>query len=248
MTDRVPAALESLLDVADPTAPAAVLDDPLTRSVRVSDTDLPAVPRAEGRDVPVSVVLTGGAGQIAGPAAYCARPGLRLSALVVTLRDPGDLAGNARRVVAAVDAARAEGALGEDDTVQVVLPAEDPTYAWLAAADEVAGAELGLCLPAGGPAGPAVPPGTLAAWIDAALDRETPFAVSGGYGVLPLLRATVAAFDGAGPAAVADLLEEPARAADDLEELVRARRWCTSVATTDLAAVRAELAGLGALG
>ncbi|MQW74528.1 hypothetical protein GHK92_01430 [Nocardioides sp. dk4132] len=253
MLERVPAALESLLDVATAAAPA-VLDDPLARSLLVSDLDLPSVSREDG-GVPVSVVLTGGAGQVAGPAAYCTRNGLALSALVITLRDPGDLAGNARRVVAAVDAARAEGALADDATVQVVLPAEDPTYAWLAAADEVAGAELGLRLPVGGPERPPVAPATLAAWIDAALDRETAFAVAGagtaygdsGRGVLALLRATLAAFDGAARGEVVALLADPALADLDLDELARARRWCTSVESADLAAVREDLRGLGLL-
>ena len=254
MPDRVPAALESLLDVADAAAVTAVLDDPLARSLLVSDTDLPSVPH-EADGPPVTVVLTGGAGQVAGPAAYCTRAGLALSALVVTLRDPGDLAGNARRVVAAVDAARAEGALADDATVQVVLPAEDPTYAWLAAADEVAGAELGLRLAAGGADRPPVAPATLAAWIDAALDRETPFAVAAagtaygdsGPGVLGLLRATLAAFDGATPGEVTELLGGPAPAGLDLDELVRARRWCTSVESTAPGRVREDLRGLGLL-
>ncbi|WP_166137246.1 hypothetical protein [Nocardioides ochotonae] len=251
MLERVPAALESLLDVPATAAPA-VLDDPLARSLLVSDVDLPSV-SVEAVGPPVTVVLTGGAGQVTGPAAYCTRVGLALSALVVTLRDLGDLAGNARRVVAAVDAARAEGALAEDATVQVVLPAEDPTYAWLAAADEVAGAELGLRLSLGGAGRPPVAPATLAAWIDAALDRETPFAVAGagtafgdtGRGVLGLLRATLAAFDGAPRDEVVGLLGESAPDELDLDELARARRWCTSVESADLSAVREDLRGLG---
>ena len=252
----MPAALESLLDVPA-TAAAAALDDPLARSLLVSDVDLPSVSVEDARPVslPISVVLTGGAGQVAGPAAYCSRNGLALSALVVTLRDPGDLAGNARRVVAAVDAARAEGALADDATVQVVLPPEEPTYAWLAAADEVAGAELGLRLSLGGPGGPPVAPATLAAWIDAALDRETAFAVAGagtaygdtGRGVLGLLRATLAAFDGAPRDEVVGLLGGSAPDELDLDELARARRWCTSVGSADPATVREDLRGLGLL-
>ena len=66
------------------------------------------------------------------------------------LRDLDDLAGNARRVVAAVDAARAEGVLDEDTPVHVELPRAEVSASWLAAADEVAGAELRLKFRTGG--------------------------------------------------------------------------------------------------
>ena len=64
------------------------------------DTDLPLV---RGVQVPLSVVVTGGAGQLAGPAGLCRRLGLDLAGLEIALRDLDDLAGNARRVVAALD-------------------------------------------------------------------------------------------------------------------------------------------------
>ena len=68
-------------------------------------------------------MVTGGAGQIAGPA-RAGRDGsdLELAGLEIALRDLDDLAGNARRVVAAVDAARADGVLDEDVPVYVELP------------------------------------------------------------------------------------------------------------------------------
>jgi hypothetical protein len=187
----------------------AYVDDPAVGAVRVADTDLPTL---KGDDRPVAVVLTGGAGQVAGPAAYCDRAGLTLTGLTVTLRDVDDLAGNARRVVAAVDAARGEGSLAEETPVYVELPQADPSYGWLAAADEIAAAELRLGLRFA-----RTPAPTAAAWIEAALDRETPFrATTAEIGrVRDLLVATLVAFDG----------ETPAE-----DELARGRRWLVSVA------------------
>ena len=76
--------------------------------------------------------------------AWRTAPGSRVAGVEIALRDLDDLAGNARRVVAAVDAARAEGVLDEATTVHVELPATEPSASWLAAADEVAAAELRL--------------------------------------------------------------------------------------------------------
>src|SRR4051812_16179698 len=70
----------------------------------VRDTDLPLL---RGFDGPLVVVVTGGAAQVAGPPALCARLGQDLTRLETALRDLDDLPGNARRVVAAVDDARA---------------------------------------------------------------------------------------------------------------------------------------------
>ena len=75
-----------------------------------------------GFAAPLSVVVTGGAGQVAGPAGLCRKLGLQLAGLEIALRDLDDLPGNARRVVAAVDAARDEGSLHEDVPVYVELP------------------------------------------------------------------------------------------------------------------------------
>lgn len=191
--------------------PDAYVDHPAVDAVRVTDAELPAL---RGTDRRVAVVVSGGAGQVAGPAAYCARAGLQLTGLTVSLRDTDDLAGNARRVVAAVEAARAEGALAEDTPVYVELPQQDPSYGWLAAADEVAAAELRLGLRFAG-----TPDPTASAWIEAALDRETPFrATTAETGaVRALLSATLRAFDGTDP---------------DPGELARGRRWLVSVAAT----------------
>lgn len=228
-------------------------DDALVGSFVVRDTDLPQVPREAG--LAVTVVVTGGAGQVAGPASYCGRTGLELAGLAVALRDVEDPAGNARRVVAAVDAARAEGALGEEVPVYVELPADEPSYGWLAAADEVAGAELLLKFRTGGLEAHQVPRATtLAAWIDAALDRETPFTCTAGlhhavrhdagHGFLNVLLATVRAFDGASTDEVVATLEDR-EAAWDAAELARGRRWFRSFGSCSVEEPRADLQALG---
>ena len=75
----------------------------------VRDTDVPLL---RGSPARLSVVVTGGAGQVAGPAGLCAKLGLELAGLEIALRDLDDLAGNARRVATAVDAARVDGLAG----------------------------------------------------------------------------------------------------------------------------------------
>lgn len=237
----------------------------------VHDLDLPGVVSAFGDEsaedlrsaLEIAVVVTGGAGQIAGPAALASRSGLRLGSVEVTLRDLDDLAGNARRVVAAVDAARAEGALDEEVPVHVEIPPAGD-YAWSAAADEVAGAELLLTFRLGGP-DPADSPRSsdLARWIGSALDRETPFKATGGlsralrhtdrdgerpveaHGFLNVLLATWLAFEGGTPAETTDTLEQPRF--DQLRSLVTAdsvrggRRWFRSFHATDLDEPRTDL-------
>lgn len=227
----------------------------------VKDTDLPLL---RGTTARLSVVVTGGAGQIAGPAGLCEKLGYQLAGLEIALRDLDDLTGNARRVVAAVDAARGEGALPDETPIYVELPTQRPTSSWLGAADEIAAAELRLKFRTGGleerqfPTAP-----TLASWIDVALDREMPFKATAGlhhavrhtsvegfenHGFLNVLLATRAAFDGAGASAVVDLLE--LRDAEQLAEnarggdLVRARRWFTSFGSCSVADPRDDLIAL----
>ncbi len=118
--------------------------------------------------------MTGGAGQVAGPAAFCRRHGLELSALDLTLRDLDDPAGNARRVVSAVDAAVAAGDLLEDTVVHVRVSGE-PTPSWLAALDVLAEAEMVVAVPLG-PLDASDPE----PWIDAAMDRELEVSLVGG--------------------------------------------------------------------
>jgi hypothetical protein len=229
----------------------------------VRDTDLPGVPA----DVPVSVVLTGGAGAVAGVAALATKKGHRLVGLEAAVRDLDDLAGNVRRVTAAVDAARDAGEL-TDTTVYVELPQTDPTPDWLAAADAVAEAEHRLKLRTGGVEAHLFPPAsTVAAWIDAALDRETPYKCTAGLhhavrhrdpetgfehlGFLNVLLATRVAFDGASRDEVTQVLDD--RYANDLVAMARqsdlegARRWFTSYGSCSVDEPVDDLVGLGLL-
>lgn len=215
----------------------------LVGSLVVADTDLPA--QTVSRPAfgpPATVVVTGGAGQIAGPAALARRRGVPLGAVRVTLRDLDDLRGNARRVVAAVDAAVADGALTEHALVQVAMPAVEPGPDWQAAVDEVAALELVLALPCAEAA-----PATVARWIETALDRETGWVTTGGDPVL-LLAATRRCLDGATAVEVAaTLAADDAEALDvtDDEGLLRARRWLRRGAA-DPTEVAERLRSLGA--
>ena len=170
--------------------------DPALGAFAVRDTDLPLVRGFAG---PLALVVTGGAGQVAGPAGLCARLGLHLARVEITLRDLDDPHGNARRVVAAVDDARAAGSLGGESAVHIEMPAAPAGAGWLAAADEVAAADLRLTLP------PPVDGSALLGWVDAALDRELPFTIRGlrhavssvsAFGFVNVLVATQLLFDG----------------------------------------------------
>jgi hypothetical protein len=229
----------------------------------VKDTQLPDVPT----EVPVSVVLTGGAGAVAGVAALATKRGHRLVALEAAVRDLDDLAGNVRRIQAAVEAARAEGGL-PDTQVYVELPQTPPTADWLAAADAVAGAESHLKFRTGGLEAHLFPDAaTVAAWIDAALDRETPYKCTAGlhhalrhrdhetgfehHGFLNVLLATRRAFDGGTVAEVAEVLDD--HYANDLVALARtsdlagARRWFTSYGSCSVTEPLDDLLALGLL-
>lgn len=239
----------------------------LVGSFVLRDTDLGSAPA----EVPVSVVLTTGAGGIDGVAGLAARKGLTLAGLEVALRDVHDLAGNARRVVAAVDQARAAGTLDESVPVYVELPQTDATHGWLSAADEVAAAELRIKLRTGGVDAAMFPTApVLASWIDAALDRETPFKCTAGlhhavrhtaskdfdvpvdqHGFLNVLLATEALFDGAGTDEAVALLE--LRATDALvarvrrTDVPRTRRWFTSHGSCSVTDPLDDLIALGLL-
>ena len=227
----------------------------------VTDTQLPDVPT----DVPVSVVLTGGAGAVAGVAALAAKRGHHLVALEAAVRDLDDQAGNVRRINAAVDAARSEGGL-TDTQVYVELPQVAPTADWLAAADAVAEAESHLKFRTGGTEAQLFPDAvTVAAWIDAALDRETSYKCTAGlhhavrhrdhetgfehHGFLNVLLATRRAFDGGTVAEVAEVLDD--HYANDLVALARtsdlagARRWFTSYGSCSVTEPLDDLVGLG---
>lgn len=230
------------------------------------DTDLP---RVRALPHPLSVVVTGGAGQLAGPLRLAATAGLDVRGLEIALRDPDDPPGNARRVVAAVEHARLEGLLEETTPVYVELPQQPATPLWLAAADEVAAAELRLKLRTGGLHAEAFPSAeTLAGWIDAALDRETPFKATAGlhravrhrdpdtgfehHGFLNLLAATAAAFEGAARDEVVAVLEQrdPAAlvAGACVTDLQPARRWFTCFGSCSVIEPLESLAATGLLG
>jgi hypothetical protein len=229
----------------------------------VRDTDLPDAPA----DLPVSVVLTGGAGAVAGVAAMAGKRGHHLVGLEAAVRDLDDLTGNVRRIAAAVDAARETGGL-DGAEVYVELPQTDPTSDWLAAADTVAEAGYRLKFRTGGvEAGSFPAAATVAAWIDAALDRETSFKCTAGLhhavrhrdhetgfehlGFLNVLLATRVALDGGSADEAARVLDD--HYANDLVAMARqvdladARRWFTSYGSCSVSDPRDDLVGLGLL-
>src|SRR5688572_27904345 len=106
-----------------------------------------------------------------------------------------------------------------------------------------------------------------AAWIDAALDRETAFKCTAGlhnavrhtgqdgyehHGFLNVLGATRLAFDGSGVAEVAEVLERrdgPGLAADaGTLDLAGARRWFRSFGSCSVDEPLADLRELGLVG
>ena len=226
------------------------------------DTDLPDL---KATPLALSVVVTGGAGNIAGTAALARKLHIAVEGLEVALRDPADPVGAARRVAAAIDAARADGQLDDHVPVFVEIPASCPEPAWLAAADEVAANEFRLKFRTGGLEAAAFPTAsTLARWIDAALDRETPFKCTAGlhhavrhtgddgfehHGFLNVLVATRQAFDGASVDDVAAILEQrdPDVLLGDADELDRARRWFTSFGSCSVTEPLDDLIALGLL-
>ena len=236
--------------------------------------------RPDDPPLAVTLVVSGGAGAVEPAVRRASRGpgtgvvgGVALQGVEVALRDLDDLAGNARRVVAAVTAAEA---LAPDAVVHVELPlthVPDPAASadWLAAVDEVAAAGLRLKLRTGGLDRSAFPPATvLAAAVDAALDRELPFKCTAGlhhavrhravgtgfehHGFLNLLLATAAAWDGAGREDVVALLEQqdPTAVATAVEAggtaLLSARRWFTSFGCCAVADPLGDLLALGLLG
>lgn len=230
----------------------------LVGSFVVTDTKVPEILTP----LRLAVVVSGGAGGVEPALRLAERGGHEVAGVEVALRDLDDLAGNARRVATAAD-----GCGVPPEQVYVELPHVPDTGSWLRAADAVAEGGLRLKFRTGGLETHLFPPAhALARWIDAALDRETPFKCTAGlhnavrhtgddgfehHGFLNVLVATVRAFDGAGTHEVVELLEERdpdavVAAADD-EDLTRARRWFTSFGSCSVIEPLDDLLALGLL-
>jgi hypothetical protein len=223
----------------------------------VTDTRIPEI----GQPLPLAVVVTGGAGAIEGALRLAEKGGHDVTGIEIALRDLDDLAGTVRRVTAAVDAARGEGTLDDEVPVYVELPHVGSSASWLAAADEVAAAELRLKFRTGGLEAEAHPAAhALAGWIDAALDRETPFKCTAGlhhavrntspegfeqHGFLNVLVATARAFDGASADDVVATLEDRDGPALAAAEWRAGRRWFTSFGSCSISYPLADLRELG---
>lgn len=243
----------------------------LVQAFVVSDHRLadlkPLVDGGSGADLAVSVVLGAGAGAIAPAASTAARlDGVRLTGLEVALRDPGDLAANVRRVVAALDQARDLALVDDEVEVYVELPQEPASPMWLQAADEVAAADLRLKFRTGGVEAHLFPSvETLAGWIDAALDRELPFKCTAGlhnavrhvdpetgfshHGFLNVLLATRTSLDGGDVAAALGESDPTAliAALPDTDTLARTRRWFTGFGSCSVTEPLDDLHALGLL-
>ncbi|HET8560436.1 MAG TPA: hypothetical protein VFL69_07970 [Marmoricola sp.] len=234
----------------------------------VSDVKLPDLIEVVGDRGPlaVSVVVTGGAGAIEPAVRWAGRaPELELRALELALRDEEDLAHNAARVVAALDALGDELA-GVTAFVEPPRVHGEPGAGWLAALDELAAREIPLKFRTGGVSAEAFPTSAeLAACIDAALDRELPFKCTAGlhnavrhrdeetgfehHGFLNVLLATRATLDGEDAAAVLEDTAPAARAeALPPDTLARTRRWFTSFGSCSVLEPHHDLVELGLLG
>jgi hypothetical protein len=177
------------------------------------------------------------------------------------LRDLDDLAGAARRTVAAAD-------LGVPVHVEPPLGELVGTHGWSAALDELAAADLRLKFRTGGLETQAFPSTrALGAAIDAALDRELPFKCTAGlhhavrhraadtgydhHGFLNVLLATRAALDGDDVTAAleeADAQVVVSRLREvGSDALTRARRWFTSFGCCGVTDPYDELGKLGLL-
>jgi hypothetical protein len=225
--------------------------------------------------LPISVVVSGGAGSVEGAVTWAARSGaLELCALEIALRDDatGAIEHNARRILTALDQLVSAGTLDVEVPVYVEPPrlyGAPPTPGWLGALDEIAAAGHRLKFRTGGVDADAFPAAhELAACLEAALDREAPFKCTAGlhhairhraedtgfehHGFLNVLLATRATFDSAGVDDVAALLEttDPDAVVSALREhgddaLARTRRWFTSFGSCSVREPLDDLVELG---
>ena len=246
---------------------------PFVGAFVVGDRALPAVPALVPDGVaplPVTVVVSGGAGGLGPLPRLTSSPRVRLAGIEVALRDLDDLPGSARRVAAAAREASYE--LEEEVPVFVELPQPDasgPGPGWLGALDEVAVEGLLAKHRTGGVEAHLFPSEAgLASAVEACLDREVPFKCTAGlhravrhraegtgfehHGFLNLLLATRASLDGEGPDGVASVLGERdpdvlvARARQLGEEpLARARSWFRSFGCCGVEDPWSDLVALG---
>ena len=230
---------------------------PFVGPLVVGDRALPALAALVPEDaapLPVTVVVSGGAGALAPLPRWLSSDRLLPAGIEIALRDLDDLPGSARRVVAAAQTASYD--LPDEVPVHVELPQlgagstpDAPGPGWLAALDEVAAADLRGKLRTGGVEADLFPSEAgVAAAIEALLDRELPFKCTAGlhravrhraeatgfqhHGFLNVLLATRASLDGDDVAAT--LAEtDGAALADQVRRLgpdgvLRTRRWFTS--------------------
>lgn len=238
----------------------AITDVKLPDLLDVLDHDDIEVP------LPVSVVVTGGAGAVEPAVRWADRaPTVALRSLELSLRDEDDLGRNARRLTSALDQVAAEVA-GAQVRVHAPRLRGAPTRSWLAALDELAVAAATLALRAGGAVQADVPTcGELADAIEAALDREIPLHVTGGveaaarhcdpetgitrHGFLNIARAVRAALEGEDASEILNQ-EDPGALLDgfDPETAARTRAWFTGFGSADILRSHDDLVDLGLLG
>ena len=244
---------------ADLVGPLVVGDQHLPELLDLVPTgSSPASAAGPTAPLPVSVVVSGGAGALEGAVRWATRAGaLELQSLEIALRDDatGAIEHNARRILTAVDQLVSAGELDDETPVYVEPPrlyGAPPTPGWLGALDEIAAAGHRLKFRTGGLDADAFPAAhELAACLEAALDREAPFKCTAGlhhairhraeetgfehHGFLNVLLATRATFDSAPVDEVAAVLEttDPDAVTGALRQhgddaLARTRRWFTA--------------------
>lgn len=240
---------------------------PLVGNLVVPDVKLPDLIDVLDHDdedevLPVTLLVTGGAGAVGPAVRWASRaPLVGLRSIEVLLRDEDDLAHNAQRFLTALDAC-------EDDLSEVEVFLElprwygAPTPGWLRALDEIAAAELGTKFRIGGADAEAVPSAQdLVTCIDAALDRELGFRCAGGetravtgvdpqtgatqHGYLNLLVATRGCLEGEDAAGLlAETSGANLLAGTDADTLARTRRWLRGVSTPSVLEAHDELVEL----
>ena len=169
------------------------------------------------------------------------------------MRDADDPVGNVRRIDAAARAADVDVPL----FIEIPGPA---TAQWLAAVDEVAACGHRLKLRLGNIDHDLIPDSpTVAAWIDAALDRETPFKATAGlhravrhepegggaHGFLNVMAATQVLWDGGTVDDATAALEQRDGAALAATDVSSARRWFTSFGSCSVTEPLDDLISLG---